>query len=281
VTPDSDITPAMMTPDLAARLLEDLTAMVARAAAAILAIHYASATRRTKSDQSPVTAADEASEALILESLAGALPNLPVVSEEMASHTAPPALGDSFIVIDPLDGTREYIAGSNEFTINLAIVSHGTPIAGIIAAPARGQLWRGVIGHGAERLQLHDGGAGQPQVIHARAWPDQGAVAVVSRSHFDADTDAFLARLAPVNRSPAGSALKFCLLAEGSADIYPRLAPTSEWDVAAGHAVLAAAGGIVTTPQGAALAYGRASHGFRVPAFVAWADPAKARSIKL
>ena len=281
MTPDSNITPPMITPDLAARLIGDLTAIVARASVAILAIPYTDATRRTKPDQSSVTAADEASEVLILESLARLLPNVPVVSEEMTSHTAPPVLGECFIVIDPLDGTREYLAGSNEFTINLAIVSQGMPIAGIIAAPARGQLWRGVIGHGAERLQLRAGGADQPQAIHARAWPDQDAVAAVSRSHFDADTDAFLARLGPLKRSPAGSALKFCQLAEGGADVYPRLAPTCEWDVAAGHAVLAAAGGIVTTPQAAPLAYGRASHGFRVPAFVAWADPAKARAMKL
>lgn len=150
------------------------------------------------------------------------------------------------------------------------------PIAGIIAAPNRGQIWRGIVGAKAERLRLLPDGADQPQAIHARRWPSQGAIAVVSRSHFDPRTDEFLSRLGPVARSPSGSAIKFCQLAEGAADVYPRLATTCEWDVAAGHALLVAAGGIVTTPQGTALPYGRAAENFRVPAFLAWGDPAKA-----
>lgn len=276
MTSDSHILPAE-----AARLLEALTVIVARASAVILASSPESVVRRTKPDNSPVTAADEASEAIILKELARLLPDVPVVSEEMSGHTAPPALDRSFIVVDPLDGTREFLAGIDQFTVNLAIVTKGVPIAGIIAAPSRRLLWRGVAGGPAERLRLLPDGADQPQAIRTRRWPEQGAVAAVSRSHFDPRTDAFLSRLGPIARTASGSAIKFCHLAEGAADVYPRLATTCEWDVAAGHALLVAAGGTVTTPEGAPLAYGRALQDFRVPAFIAWGDPAKAAAIVL
>ena len=274
MTPDSEISPA-----LAAHLLVELTAIVARASTLIRTFSQADVSRRLKPDQSPVTAADEASEAVILEGLARLLPNVPVVSEEMAGSTTPPALDHSFVVVDPLDGTREFLAGRDEFTVNLAIVTRGVPVVGIIAAPNRSQIWRGVVGQQAERLRLLADGADQPQPIHARRWPAHDAVAAVSRSHFDAATDAFLARLGPVNCSPSGSAIKFCQIAEGAVDVYPRLATTCEWDVAAGHALVVAAGGIVTTPQGSALPYGRVAENFRVPAFIAWGDPAKAASV--
>ena len=274
MTPDSEISPA-----LAAHLLVELTAIVARASTLIRTFSQADVSRRLKPDQSPVTAADEASEAVILEGLARLLPNVPVVSEEMAGSTTPPALDHSFIVVDPLDGTREFLAGRDEFTVNLAIVTRGVPVAGIIAAPSRSQIWRGVVGQQAERLRLLADGADRPQPIHARRWPGQSAVAVMSRSHLDLDTEAFLARFKPITRQPSGSAIKFCQIAEGAVDVYPRLATTCEWDVAAGHALVVAAGGIVTTPQGSALPYGRVAENFRVPAFIAWGDPAKAASV--
>ena len=274
MTPDSEIPPA-----LAAKLLIELTAIVARASALIRAVSPATVSHRLKPDQSPVTAADEASEATILDGLARLLPNVPVISEEMASGAAPPALDRSFIVVDPLDGTREFLAGRDEFTVNLAIITRGVPIAGIIAAPNRCLVWRGIIGGQAERLRLLPDGADQPQPISTRRWPSQGAVAVMSRSHLDPNTEAFLARLAPITRNPSGSAIKFCQIAEGAADVYPRLATTCEWDVAAGHALIVAAGGIVTTPQGTPLPYGRVAENFRVPAFIAWGDPAKAASV--
>jgi 3'(2'), 5'-bisphosphate nucleotidase len=133
-------------PAEAARMIEALTAVVAHASAAIQAASPDTVVRRTKPDSSPVTAADEASEAIILRELARLMPNIPVISEEMAGREAPPALAHSFIVVDPLDGTREFLAGTDQFTVNLAIVTQGVPIAGIIAAPRRGQLWRGVVG---------------------------------------------------------------------------------------------------------------------------------------
>ncbi|HEY4982015.1 MAG TPA: inositol monophosphatase family protein [Pseudolabrys sp.] len=277
MTSDSEISPAQ-----AAKLLVELTAIVARASALIRVVSPATVSHRLKPDQSPVTVADEASEAAILEGLSRLLPNVPVVSEEMAGSKKPPPLplDRSFIVVDPLDGTREFLAGRDEFTVNLAIITAGVPIAGIIAAPNRGLIWRGIVGDKAERLRLLPDGADQPQAIRTRRWPTQGAVAVMSRSHLDPDTEAFLARLAPITRSASGSAIKFCHIAEGAADVYPRLATTCEWDVAAGHALVVAAGGIVTTPQGSALPYGRAAERFRVPAFIAWGDPAKAASIR-
>ncbi len=269
-----------VTPTEAASLLEELTAIVVRASAVICEIAVGNVAHRLKSDQSPVTAADEASEAVILEGLARLLPKVPVVSEEMAGKEAPPALGGSFILVDPLDGTKEFIAGRDEFTVNVAIVSGGVPIAGIIAAPKQNKIWRGIVGLKAERLRLLPEGADQAETISARPWPQQGAVAVVSRSHYDPATDTFLARLPPVAHDSSGSSIKFCRIAEGAADVYPRLGTTCEWDIAAGHALVVAAGGIVTTPEGKALPYGRIAENFRVPSFIAWGDPAKAASVR-
>jgi 3'(2'), 5'-bisphosphate nucleotidase len=263
----------------AVRLLDDLTRIIARACAEIRAISPVTAAQRVKPDRSPVTAADERSEAIILHGLAGLLPGTPVVSEESVNDQPLAELDGSFLIVDPLDGTREFIAGRDEFTVNVAIVTRGVPVAGIIAAPARGQVWRGVVGGKAERLRLLADGADDARTIHTRRWPDHGAVATVSRSHFDGATDKLLASLGPITRHTAGSAIKFCQVAEGAADIYPRLATTCEWDVAAGHALVAAAGGKVTGLQGSPLVYGRATENFRVPAFMAWGDPGKAASI--
>lgn len=266
--------PPEIPPARAAALLDDLTAIVASACAKISALSAARLIPRLKADQSPVTVADEASEALIIEGVARLLPGVPVISEESADAQRDRFDG-SFLIVDPLDGTREFLAGRDEFTVNLAIITGGVPIAGIIAAPARGRVWRGVVGIKAERLRLLEDGADQAQPISTRTWPREGAVAAVSRSHFDPATDAFLAKLGPVTRSASGSALKFCQVAEGGVDVYPRLATTCEWDVAAGQALVVAAGGSVTTPQGLPLDFGRAAENFRVPAFIAWGDASR------
>jgi 3'(2'), 5'-bisphosphate nucleotidase len=276
LTSGSEILPAD-----AARVFDDLTKMIARASARICALSPHTSIKRTKADQSPVTEADEASEAMILQDLARLLPGVPVISEESTSNKQVPKAGESFLIVDPLDGTREFLAGRDEFTVNLAIVTGGRPIAGIIAAPQRGHVWRGIVGHGAERLRMLADSADQPATIRTRNWPAQNAVATVSRSHFDADTDAFLGSLGPVTRIACGSALKFCQVAEGSADVYPRLATTCEWDVAAGHALVVAAGGVVASPKGPALGYGRAAENFRVPAFIAWGDAGKAATVTI
>ena len=259
------------------RLLDELTTIVSAAAAAILAARAGSLEVRTKADLSPVTAADHAAEALILEGLARLLPGVCVVSEEAAGCAPPDRIPDSFVLVDPLDGTRELLAGRDEFTINLALVSGGCPRLGIIAAPAWGVLWRGIAGRGAERLRLAPGapaGAGHERsAIRTRPSPPSGLVAVVSRSHLEPQTQALLARLPIADRRACGSAVKFGQIAEGSGDVYPRLSATCEWDVAAGHALVVAAGGAVVTPEGAPLTYGRVFESFRVPAFVAWGDP--------
>ena len=272
-------TASEITPADAGRLMGELTAIVARASALILKVPPDSG-HTLKTDQSPVTAADEASEAEILKGLARLLPGLPVVSEEMSSREAPPKLDGSFILVDPLDGTREFIAGRDEYTVNVAIVTGGVPIAGIVSAPKQHKVWRGVVGHGAERLRMLADGADQPQAIRARRWPADRGIAVISRSHLDPATEAFVAKLGPVSRDESGSAIKFCRIAEGAADVYPRLGTTCEWDVAAGHAVVAAAGGVVTDRQGAPLTFGDATGNFRIPAFIAWGDPEKAKSFR-
>lgn len=271
---------AKISPAEAVRLMDDLTTIVARAAALISALSPATVEQRTKDDQSPVTAADEASEAAILEGLTRLMPGMRVISEESAVPQTPALIEGSFFIVDPLDGTKEFLKGSDEFAVLLGIVTDGVPIAGIVAGPNRGQVWRGVVGHGAERLRLLPDGADQAQPIHARPWPGESAIAMVSRSHYDPKTDAFLKPFGAIQHDSCGSALKFALIAEGSADIYPRLGTTCEWDVAAGHALIAAAGGTVLSPEGGPLHFGHADRNFRLPAFVAWGDPAKAAAMK-
>jgi 3'(2'), 5'-bisphosphate nucleotidase len=266
--------------DLDGRLLDELTTIVSQAGAAILAARAGSLDARRKADQSPVTAADQAAEAVILAGLARVLPGVAVVSEEAAACALPAGLPNTFILVDPLDGTRELLAGRDEFTVNVAIVSAGRPRLGLVGAPAQGLLWRGIEGQGAERLQLpagaSAGSARERTAIRARPCPPSGIIVAVSRSHLDAGTEALLARLPVGQRLACGSAVKFCQLAEGAADFYPRLSPTCEWDVAAGHAVLVAAGGAVTRPDGTKLGYGGVAQDFRIPAFVAWGDPSAA-----
>jgi 3'(2'), 5'-bisphosphate nucleotidase len=259
------------------RLLDELTTIVSAAAAAILAARAGSLDARTKADRSPVTAADHAAEAVILAGLARVLPGVSVVSEEAAGRVFPVSLPSCFVLVDPLDGTRELLAGRDEFTVNVAIVTDDRPVLGVVASPAQGLLWRGIEGQGAERLRLPAGAparsAYERTAVRTRPCPPSGLIVAVSRSHLDAGTEALLERLPVAERRACGSAVKFCQVADGSADLYPRFSPTCEWDVAAGHAVLAAAGGIVTKPDGTKLSYGRISENFRVPAFVAWGDP--------
>jgi 3'(2'), 5'-bisphosphate nucleotidase len=255
-----------------ASLLDELTAIVGQASAAILALAPDALNLRRKADQSPVTAADETAEALILEGLTRLLPGVPVVSEEAAIR--PSILGATFLLVDPLDGTREFISGRPEFTVNIALIQDGTPQVGVLAAPALRRLWRGIVGQGAERLSLAAGvcAPNAPEAISTRRAPPSGLVAMTSRSHFDSATQALLARLPVGERQAIGSSAKFGYVAEGSADLYARLAPTSEWDIAAGHAVVVAAGGSVTTPDGQPIRYGGVASDFRVPAFIAWGD---------
>jgi 3'(2'), 5'-bisphosphate nucleotidase len=255
-----------------AQLADQLTTVIAKAAAAIRAADYRGVASRLKSDGSRVTAADEAAEAIILSELAHIAPRIPVVSEESAGGSSDVR---TCFLVDPLDGTAEFLAGRDEYTINIAVVRDGAPVIGLIAAPASGIVWRGVVGRGAERLTSSPDYAGLREAtpIRARPWPaGRRVTAAVSRTHYEAASAAFLRRLGVTETIACGSALKFARIAEGAADVYPRLAPTCEWDVAAGHALVTAAGGTVTAPDGTPLSYGRTSD-FRVPGFIAWGDP--------
>jgi 3'(2'), 5'-bisphosphate nucleotidase len=263
--------------DSAAALMEPLTDLVIRAGAAILAVNRRAMKVDGKADGSPVTEADMAADRIIGEGLARLVADVPVLSEER-THLARPHYAGSFFLIDPLDGTKEFVAGRNEFTVNLALVVNGTPLLGIIGVPAMGLIWRGLVGRGAERLTT---GAAQARVvtaIHTRPVPPSGDpwIAAVSRSHGDARTEAFIAARPGAVRQVLGSAVKFGRVAEGGADIYPRLSPTCEWDVAAGHAIVTAAGGKVTDSHGAPLHFGTGRKDFIVPEFIAWGDPSAA-----
>lgn len=259
-------------------LLEPLTDLVARAGTAVLAVSRDAMCVEGKADGSPVTDADLAADRVIAQGLAALAPQVPVLSEERTDLAARPYKG-SFFIVDPLDGTREFVAGRDEFTVNIALVTDGRPLLGIVGAPALGLIWRGLVGRGAERLAVGSDGRAQPAVpIRTRRHPGPGEpwIVTVSRSHGDPRTDAFIAVRPGAVRQPLGSALKFCRVAEGGADVYLRLAPTSEWDVAAGHALLTAAGGKITDGMGGALRFGEARDDFLVPQFIAWGDPAAA-----
>lgn len=258
-------------------LIDELTNIVSRAAEAILAVRKGALDVRTKADQSPVTAADEASEAVILEGVSRALPGVAIISEEAFGAGPPPLLRETFVLVDPLDGTREFVAGRNEFCVNLAVADPAAHLRlGVVAAPALGLIWRTAPGGGAERLRLAPGApvsaAAERTAISTRPLPAAGIVAAISRSHLDPATKTFLAQIPDAGTKASGSAIKLCWVAEGSADVYPRFGPVREWDVAAGDAIVSAAGGVVMTPAGERLRYGQVGAGFLVPGFIAWGD---------
>lgn len=257
---------------LGAGLLDTLERIALQAGARIMQIYATGVTASLKGDGSPLTEADLAAEAIILAGLAAAAPDIPVVSEEDGGGIGPrPDPEAVFLLVDPLDGTREFLDRNGEFTVNIAMVAAGVPIAGVVLAPATGRLWSGVSGMGASVQAVgSDGVAGARRPITVRARPDGDLIAVTSRSHLTAETEAFLASLPIGERRSIGSSLKFCLVAQGDADVYPRFGPTMEWDTAAGQAVLAAAGGRVTDPTGMPLVYGKRATGYRNGSFIAW-----------
>ncbi len=231
----------------------------------------------TKSDNTPVTLADQESEAIILAGLAAIAPNVPVIAEEAMAAGQRTAIGERFFLVDPLDGTREFIAGRPEFTINIALVEGKMPRFGLIYAPASGRLFMTLGPTTAVEATLDPGSAVSrladvaTRRIETREPPVSGLIAIASRSHMTDATGRFLDRFQVCERRSAGSSLKFCLIARGDADIYPRIGgKTCEWDIAAGHAILAAAGGAVTAPDGAPLHYGKIAAGFVNTDYVAW-----------
>ncbi len=243
-------------------LAEAFCDIARRAGVEILSVYHSDFEVRDKADSSPVTDADERAERLIIDALAEVAAGIPVVAEESVAAGRVPDVGDRpFLLVDPLDGTKEFVNRNGEFTVNIALIENHMPKLGVVHLPVleetywcngEGEAWRL---RGGERAR-----------IHCRA-PGDALVAVASRSHSNPQTDAYLSRFCIKERVSAGSSLKFCRIAEGVADIYPRIGRTMEWDIAAGHAVLAAAGGRVTTLDDVALGYGKPR--FENPPFVA------------
>jgi 3'(2'), 5'-bisphosphate nucleotidase len=257
------------------RAAQALTDAAAKAGAAIMA-HYAGPTEvETKDDASPVTQADRDAEAVILAALKALAPDIPVVSEETAADRSA-ALASRFFLVDPLDGTKEFIKKRTDFTVNVALIEDGYPCFGLVYAPARKRLAVTVADGIAVEAELPPDAAGadlralKQRRLHARAGDPNGLTALVSLSHLDPETEKFLEGLHIAERAGAGSSVKFLEIARGRADVYPRFGPTMEWDTAAGQAVLEASGGHVVDAHGERFRYGKTAEGLRNPSFIAW-----------
>jgi len=218
-----------------------------------------------KADESPVTEADHRAEALILEALKARFPDVPIISEEdAAAFGTPDAIGPRFFLVDPLDGTKAFVRGDPHFTVNIALIDNHRPVAGAVACPPTGELW---FTSGDAALKRVADGPASP--VRVRPWPKGEALVLISHTMKEETIQALAAQYGFDRREAMDSSIKLCRIAEGAADIYPRHGPTMEWDIAAGHAVLAAAGGSVLTQEGQPFLYGKASEGFRNGWFVA------------
>ena len=251
------------------RLVDDLATAAREAGEAILEVVRRGFEVESKLDSSPVTEADRAAELIILAALARAAPGVPVIAEEEVAAGRIPVHDDTFFLVDPLDGTKEFVRGGDDYTVNIGLIEGGAPRLGVVFAPATGRLHGGCVGSGAWLDE------GQGRVAIATRQRSTKTTAVASKSHLNQATIDYLeAAVGRCDYVSVGSSLKFCIVAEGQADIYPRAAPTSEWDTAAGHAVLLAAGGLVDGPDGEILRYGKRA--FLNRAFVAtsgWKPP--------
>lgn len=244
-------------------LLEKLIPLIRTAGRAILEVYATDFAVRGKADASPVTKADERAEALIIEGLKALTPEIPIVAEEAVAAGSTARATERFWLVDPLDGTKEFVSRNGEFTVNIGLIEKGRPVLGVVLVPALDRLFAGAEGHGAF---LEEKSARRP--IRCRKVPPEGLTVLGSRSHGDPKAmDAFLAGRKVAGFRAAGSSLKICLIAEGEADLYPRLGRTMEWDLAASHAVLVAAGGSLRTLDGKDLRYGKP--GWENPHFVA------------
>ena len=252
-----------MTPSQRTLILADIAV---QAGNKIMEVYATDFSARTKADQSPVTLADVEAEKVIVNALRQNWPNIPIIAEEAAAAGNVPEVSNQFFLVDPLDGTKEFLSRNGEFTVNIALIENAKPVAGVVYAPALAQIYVGEDVTGAFEKKS-DGTTWKP--IHVRKKPSEGLTALASRSHRDAETEAYLAALNVKNIVGAGSSLKFCTIAAGKADIYPRFGRTMEWDTAAGHAVLSAAGGSVMCADGTPLLYGKAHRGYDNPSFVA------------
>lgn len=260
-------------PDLA--LTTALIPVVLAAGRAAMAVRARGADVMEKDDKSPVTEADQRAEAMLVAAIKAEVPDWAIVAEEAAAAgDLPEALTEYFWLIDPLDGTKEFIKGGTDFTVNVGLIHNDTPVLGLVYAPARGRLFYGAVGHGAYEVGVDGLNVSAPTPLQV-ATADQGNLNVVaSKSHRDEQTNQYLASKDVGNLVSAGSSLKFCLIATGEADLYPRFGPTCEWDTAAGHAVVLAAGGRVTCTDGSAFSYAKQADKFLNPGFIVFGDPA-------
>jgi len=249
-------------------LMQDLIDLARKAGQEIMAIYSTDFSAKAKEDLTPVTEADEAAEKIILAGLARIDGATPVISEEAASAGRIPDASPRFFLVDPLDGTKEFISRNGEFTVNIAMVEDGVPMAGVVYAPALGRIFWGEKGRGAAQGQIGADERISWTPLSVRDCPSEGATVVASRSHRDAATDDYLKTVKVKSLCSAGSSLKFCLVAAGEADLYPRFGRTMEWDTAAGHAVVLAAGGKVMTVDGDPLTYGKRQRGYDNPGFI-------------
>ncbi|MEE8626527.1 MULTISPECIES: 3'(2'),5'-bisphosphate nucleotidase CysQ [Methylobacterium] len=275
------MTSALMTPALALDRLptpseRDVVAArlagIAAAAGEILReFERGGCSHRLKADGSPTSQADLAAEALIVAALGETWPGIPVIAEETAAEAAPAAL---FFLVDPLDGTKDFLKGTGEYTVNIALVAGERPVAAALAAPALGRVW--AAGAGAAEAALVEGRPGPFRPVSARPLPPEGMTALVSRSHGEAADEACLAGLPIGRRRGVSSALKFGLLACGEGDVYVRCGPTMEWDTAAGDHILTQAGGCLVGPDGRPFGYGRRPGQYRNGPFAAFGDPSQA-----
>ncbi len=243
-------------PSADTELAETLLPIAIAAGDAILAVRRAGHGVEWKADASPVTEADRAAEAVIMAGLAEAAPKIPVVAEEAAYEGNLPDASAEFFLVDPLDGTREFVKGGNDFTVNIGLIRDGAPVVGVILLPETGKMFWGAVGTGAWRGKVVDGVVTARERIVVRQSPEGPIVVVASRSHRTPETDAYIKRYDVADLVSAGSSMKFCVLAGGKADLYPRMGTTMQWDTAAGDAILRAAGGKVVTLDGKPLPYG-------------------------
>ncbi len=278
---------------LEAPLTEDLGLSIIpvaqRAGAAIMDIYRSDPNVRYKADRSPVTDADHAAEDIILESLAKLAPDTPVIAEEQLAAGNIPEVQNRFFLVDPLDGTKEFLKANGEFTINIALIIGEEPVFGLIFAPEKADCYLTLGRNAAVRFQLfpdrdpplHQKFDFEP--LRGEPAEQRPLISIVSRSHLTPETESFLRKLGDPQRTLMGSSLKFGVIARGEADLYPRFAPTCEWDTAAGHAILNATGGCILTGDGKPLLYGKKDRRFGNPSFVAWrrvSDAAKAYGLE-
>lgn len=253
------------------RLARVFAAIASDAGVAVMEVYDSDFETRTKPDRSPVSDADERAEEIILARLDVELPGVPVLAEERAAREGlDGSIANAFLLVDPVDGTREFVQRKGDFTVNIALVVSGVAVAGCVYAPARREMY--FAGASAHFIEDFAPGAAptEGRVLHTREYPDGGLTAITSSSHLNEETKKFIARHNVASSTAIGSSLKFCWVALGKADVYPRWGPTMEWDTAAGHAVLQAAGGQVLQPDGAPFLYGKGAQGFRNGPFVAW-----------